>query len=196
MSGCVRFRIKVQILVFYTDMCTGHRGTIYYGWSNKAPPLERRCQAGYYNTGGPSLPRKRAPSTRKGQYLTRNKVQIVGHVGWKCKHHLFLFWHGALLRGLGDPPVFEKPARYCPRQGRGFSRPPIMLLFLLPIIRIGFSMHKKVNPATTSWKRKTTFFSCEHGAINDKIPGKILSPLLVPSTFTVPLQMGHYSGYG
>ena len=37
----------------------------------------------------------------------------------------FFFRHGALFRGLGDPPVFEKPARYCPRPGRGFIRPPI-----------------------------------------------------------------------
>ena len=33
--------------------------------------------------------------------------------------------HGALLPGLGDPPAFEKPARYCPRPGQGFTRPPV-----------------------------------------------------------------------
>ena len=43
---------------------------------------------------------------------------------WSVTWGIF-FLTGALFRGLGGPPVFEKPARHCPRLGRGFIRPPV-----------------------------------------------------------------------
>ena len=43
------------------------------------------------------------------------------------------FLHGALFPGLGDPLVFEKPARYFPRPGRGFIRPHICPIALLVV---------------------------------------------------------------
>ena len=51
----------------------------------------------------------------------------------------FFYLHGPLFRELGDPSVFEKLARYCPRQRRGFVRPPMCPMsptipsFILPM---------------------------------------------------------------
>ena len=42
-------------------------GQNLYGWSNKPRPWRGRCQAGCSNTGGPHLPRKRAPLQKMGQ---------------------------------------------------------------------------------------------------------------------------------
>ena len=53
----------------------GHTG----GLTNPRP-WRRRCRAGYSNTGGPPLPRKRAPSSKKkggnfSRYLSRSDYQ-------------------------------------------------------------------------------------------------------------------------
>ena len=50
----------------------GHAGVL-----TNPRPWHGRCQAGYSNTGGPPLPRKRAPFTKKYEAYFIFKNQLV-----------------------------------------------------------------------------------------------------------------------
>ena len=64
-------------------------------------PWRGRCHASYSNTGGPPLPRKRAPFTK-----TSPSQELVSASASSDTSHVF-FSYGILFQGKGGPPVFE-----------------------------------------------------------------------------------------
>ena len=62
----------------------------------------------------------KSPSSARAKHFSLPLILWSGTYGF-----FVFFWQGALFQGLGDPPVFEKPAWYWLRQGLGFIRPPL-----------------------------------------------------------------------